>query len=871
MLISLIFAFGISSGYGRKVQGQPPIDAAILMGKRIQSFKKIEAPLVAVILNEHVQQRSDRGRTRTTVNRTNRGRVASAPEIVVKKQVTSAVKNHIEYVDTKLTDTQYLANVTIRVVSDRSDAAPLPDLPVAYVQRSKHESLPLMLFRPESGSHNRQKAPAVQRTSPKGMIVVKDVAVPSTISVSLPKEARDQWSIDSEKGEGEDIAIVGEGSGPIIRSDQKWKLISSTKKGNKIYRTYKKSETRRLNITADEPVVVRREVADFVMPRMIDIASLRGQTPSFYIGDQEIKPEDGGPNWRFRIKRDLLSDENAKLAINYQTNHGEFFGEMNVAKPDFYQDNQLPAPVVSLESFPENSVVVANKPVDETYRISPMQVLTSSGADEITGQDALQALGVSKIASVSDPGEAVKKQLTEYRFVPGPGKEDGRYGEWIVLNDRGIVLRCRWDPDEGNAGKTGKGRKFLPGRKSDGLLEAIRVTKPEGGSVAGVLRVGATKQEVFDAFGSPDRSDIDPYQILDMQSSNDRGRSMFGDKDLEGWDDSYLYGGIRIKWEAGQVKWFEIARPVQLLYNGTKAFNPPEGKAIYVADVRGPDTYSNRIRVDLMSFVSKASGVQLASSEADADMILAASYNLDVQEGMTYHQHKVKVPKRDRKGKIEYDKKGNMKTEDQWVNESFQCPSVTATASLNATLTDRATSGIERISLPASSSSDSGPHTEGQVCVRPSARSAIEGALSGKNTSEKSWQRSFVNAVARGVNTSGTVIAVNYKTGQMLINLGENNGIHEKGDEGTEMWLFLLTDVDVKTGVPKGDLNDTKLIGGKGKSWLEVQKVGPTWCVVQPKTKDGMGHTTTDWGVIPRIVDPGSGLVRVQVVPKRGR
>jgi hypothetical protein len=184
------------------------------------------------------------------------------------------------------------------------------------------------------------------------------------------------------------------------------------------------------------------------------------------------------------------------------------------------------------------------------------------------------------------------------------------------------------------------------------------------------------------------------------------------------------------------------------------------------------------------------------------------------------------------------------------------------------TLKDGSGTTVRTLSLPPNHALLTGSHEEGRRCAAPDVDDAIRQAATGGN-----WTREVTNALTDVADMVGTVVAVNYDTCEILINLGEENGIRSKADgEGTEFAMYLLDEVDPKTGHFAGRMDDQCVIGPEFREWLEVQRVGRNWCVAQPKQRERLtGRTITSVGMIHRVFEPGSGLVRVRVTSKRGK
>ena len=142
--------------------------------------------------------------------------------------------------------------------------------------------------------------------------------------------------------------------------------------------------------------------------------------------------------------------------------------------------------------------------------------------------------------------------------------------------------------------------------------------------------------------------------------------------------------------------------------------------------------------------------------------------------------------------------------------------------------------------------------------------------------------RALTQASTGATDMMGSVLAVNYDTGEMLISLGTGQGIRAKTEsEGTELEALLLEDVDPATGAgtSRQTIEDERIVGrsldGKGfEEWIEVQRVlGPNLCIGIPKHKVKKflnSSTETAWSAVARLAAPNSGLLRVKIAPKTG-
>jgi len=730
--------------------------------------------------------------------------------------------------------TRYVADVTVPIQNELGAAlAQLPGLRCSVSGKSAK-------YTPIA------EASSVSCSIGPSDLLVHDVALPSEITVSLAGQDG-EWSVDAD-GTALPVTIPAGAPTHPYRKGEMRSFVGYEKKGKVRTKVFRCLHTEHV-LVASAPVQVRREVADFDLQLPIELPAGPGHL-HVYAGEtdasgsaQEIPLATKWPAMvEFRCNRATLGETAADLPVEYDTPSGRFAGVVAVAHPDFYQTNQCALQTLSLEAV--TSVELAGRPVGPDYPLSPLQWQGDANGQPTvrTGRDAVALLQLG-------PKDYTKVQ-------PGPSNEK-RYGLWLNADRFGLEFHC-WVEDD--RGEEEADNNLLPGSESLGLLGAIRVISPDGGSVGGVLRVGALKTDVMAALGGPDKAAYD-LSVIGLGEPAERSRLIYGDPKFEAWDDSFLYGGIRVKWDGDRVKWFEIARPIQLLENGTRAFEPPVQKTVSLGRVSvTPSQYTDRFVSDLKRVLTGTS-LKLVDPGQDPDVVVDVDAQAISSRTQVQHYYAVK-----RKS----------------YPEGFLCDAGTARAVFRVeSRSSERTIDSDPTNPPANAVALTPIHIEHQRCVvndlqltqllEASLLQRQSSALIGRHPDLLS--REIVDQCNELSDMAGTVIAINYHTGEMLVNLGTNQGVR-LGQEVSEMDLYLLSEVNARTGAGTDATNikRERLMGEGFKEWLEVEKAGPDWCVVVPTEQkhDGRG-TGPAYGAMIRLVDPASGLLRVRLIAKRGK
>lgn len=703
-----------------------------------------------------------------------RARASRKTLVIRSSSQTAPVARRLPEVVSDTKEVSYVANVTIPIVGDDSKPAAEVDV-VATV-----------------GNDPR---PVPCRSTERG-IYLERVALPARINVR-PADPDGAWSARSTEGESIDVEIpqgdphrYARGVETIVSRA----VVSRKNDGRRILSQTLTQAVQALALPPTDPIVLRRELVRFVLPRDGLPVAIRAVRPAVHLGDEPLVVREAPSGWSFEARRDRLPPKDARFVARFDTPNADFAGELSASRADPYEENAVAPGEMGLEAIPEGAITLSGKPVGTAFPLSPLHWVSPAGEVRLTtGRMALDLLGVTESLPTGASRPPGRRPL-RWIQVPDPS---GRFGLWIWLEDLGLGLHCRWAEDESRKDRRAKGGRFLPERGSLGILESIRVLSPEGGSVGSALCVGRARSEILEAFGKVDVPDLDAAKVMGNAKGSERDRAITGDARIEAWDDSFLDGGIRAKWDGDRLKWFEIVRPAGLLYNGTRSFEPPERRKVHVRSVtsEGDGKTDTQARLWVERLLKESSGVVQTDSPEGADLVLDLRF------------------------------------------------------------TARNAGGVRDSDFTVTAFGGDGTTEKKAFSVKGGPSST----------------RRFANAMAEIADIVGTVVAVNYETGSILINLGTKNGIRAKSEEeGTEFAMYLLYDVDPTTGRHLGDIDDEAIVGKHFKEWLEVQRVGPDWCVAKPKVKGSLKRTETAKEVISRLIDPGSGLVRVRVVAKRG-
>jgi hypothetical protein len=601
MMLSCLFVAVTFPNFGTLPRTLDDFPNFRIAGRPSEAVIKSQAPIVAAKIRGATAARVVRIAKTRESNRNVESRVADAPHgVSSKSKADPKLPEVTDYIR------QFVGSVRLQVVNEHG--TPVPNLSVR-------------------GGPARQSA----MTDKEGWVEFNNVRLPAAISMELGPGS-EEYELDGELEKGvvcsvlipsEIETVLKEDSGPAgiarvkdehpeyaIRQlkstyDSRVRKGVEARDGARV-RVIEETWTHLIAVISAQRATVRRTVADFALPKDVGIQRLRSVKPFVYLGERRLSVADSGDSWRFRADRDMLGEEEATIVVQYDADGVGYGGEVRLRELDkaYYAPvTPLSRPSVGLESIGEGAILLAGKPVSESLTLSPLYWLTgldsgSSGINLNLGRDLQKLLNLPQLPKPD---------------IPNPSRDKYRYGMWYTVPDLGLAIRTRCDNPEFKD-------QVLPSERDGGLIEAIRVIGGDGkkNSVAGVLRIGAERHAVLEAFGSPDT--MSPDALKELFGSRDKARAVLGDsRKYEYWDETFMYGGIRVKWNAGKVKWYEIARPIPLLYNGTKAFVPPDPVSVSV-DVRATkgteDSLAQPVIGVLRRAFEKASGVTKSESSS---------------------------------------------------------------------------------------------------------------------------------------------------------------------------------------------------------------------------------------------------------------
>jgi hypothetical protein len=160
------------------------------------------------------------------------------------------------------------------------------------------------------------------------------------------------------------------------------------------------------------------------------------------------------------------------------------------------------------------------------------------------------------------------------------------YSEWWQSDTLGLWVKVR------------PGGKAFGDRFAGGIVERIRLADRKGGSVGGIS-VGDEWGRVATNLGDPERQ--------------------------AGSEAYYLNGGLVFTSAAGKVASIDIARPTELLTEGTTAFVRRPPIKLFVSSFTGDARCQVRSPSDFRRYLSQMGAVQVVNSKEDADYIISAS------------------------------------------------------------------------------------------------------------------------------------------------------------------------------------------------------------------------------------------------------
>jgi hypothetical protein len=197
--------------------------------------------------------------------------------------------------------------------------------------------------------------------------------------------------------------------------------------------------------------------------------------------------------------------------------------------------------------------------------------------------------GVGVLATADD----VKKALGEPKKSGGSQRKLKDGSEWWEYPRQGLAYKIRRAPDD----------------KKPAIVERVRIIGDKGGKIGGIT-AGSDGATVVEALGKP-QADA-PARRLEVDPA--AGATI----------DAYMDNGVRVCQQSGKVQWVEIARPADLLSQGTTAFVPRTPARLYVESFQGNEKTGLTDERVLAAFLEQLPSVRLTDKKEQADLILKA-------------------------------------------------------------------------------------------------------------------------------------------------------------------------------------------------------------------------------------------------------
>lgn len=859
------------------------------------------ANLLADIAKQKSDIESENAKTKTSTN--NRGvKVAS----VGRKSKTNYVETKT-YSRTEYTETW---KFKIRLRAEDERGIPVPNLRlVATYEADQINHGPISLV-----------------TNDDGEVTLSDIP-PSTMTLRLGDEVTDYSVIGEEIVLGLFVPTLLREQGGAMWDDFKkvfgfgWQAIPETRQliktepsGSAKVEVYKQEAVITAIIPADgyarwlkycsidedlgyrpppiAGVKVRREVVDFKIAKP-QMAKTDSDNTVLSVGGagQQVAMAQSENAWNLRVRRDALQSSGF-FVLQLETDQASFASTVPYFAPDPYSMNVLSTPYWTLESVKRVSLV----PAVGTGRISPFNVRSGDTIAVLTGrvppgkQPILaKRIGIESILSEIRGGLQLSDPLEPYS---PENRQLTVYGEWYRLPEFGVELRFRSDKDHAKSEQQDQGGNIkppfvLPSKKhSIGILEAVRVTGPQGGSIGDVLRVGSTKTAIRQNWGEPDTRLREMHRRLGMSDPVSLAAGLYGridgasqghvDYGIGAWDETYLEGGIRIKYdESDRVKWFEVCRPIELLENGMLISQPNRRQRVYVLEpsvLQSYEKYTDQFRASIDRLFLRS-----ASTSAQDGLIGVVERVVDPRDAdFKIHLILSRVSTSSESRRHSYRSITSIGIRE--VQETFDCPD-NATVSVTIDAIVMFSDGTNRSISWTVSKSETRNHVKGRKCKAIDHDVLLQSLFEDNEILYARLSDLFHDELSVIV---GSVMAVNYRSGSVYLNVGKKHGVQVGKDSrgrnvNTHFAVYSLIEVDPRIGAQPEVMSQLVLLGrdpstGSLKQVLEVQEVGDDWCIAAPKTFVRTGkamdmHWQIDWmNGLSRIFDPSSGLLRAKII-----
>lgn len=254
-------------------------------------------------------------------------------------------------------------------------------------------------------------------------------------------------------------------------------------------------------------------------------------------------------------------------------------------------------PESALNDGPVPIRVASDLPAGEAEAVITSYAHDPYQTNSVTMPDP-QLVRVTNVAMRGNIGVMSRREQIISAF--GDASKRGSGGNIVKSTDGSEI----WNyPQQGVSYKV-RHSPFKEGRDNPSIIERVHLSGRAGGSIGGIS-VGSSADDVAKSFGKPE-SETTNY--------NEPGKT-----------ENYLDQGVRICEVAGRVQWIEIARPNELLIEGTTAFVPRRAARLFIGNYHGDSRALIASPDELKAYLSKLPSVHLVSSISDADLVLKAS------------------------------------------------------------------------------------------------------------------------------------------------------------------------------------------------------------------------------------------------------
>ena len=273
-------------------------------------------------------------------------------------------------------------------------------------------------------------------------------------------------------------------------------------------------------------------------------------------------------------------------------------GSLNLRLPtDVLGEGAIPLRLSKTLPGGQSETVVEDYPVDpykpNLVTAPPLQLVTLDKLTLVNGVTSGLDVVKAKLGDLNGK-ENKKNQLGKINELA-----DG--SEWWVYPARGVAYKMRPLPSA-SEGDIKKNRAAM-------LSERVHFEAPSRETFGGI-GIGSSLDDVRANLGAP--------QIENENNVSDDKLATTGQTDV------YLEGGLRVFHRGGKVMAIDLARPNELLQNGTTAFVPRRPATLYVENFGGNPNISLRDTASFVSFLRQGASIRVVDNRDDADLILDA-------------------------------------------------------------------------------------------------------------------------------------------------------------------------------------------------------------------------------------------------------